>query len=156
MDFKKSYHASRLHLVISIILVLLLMGFLLRFFDMIQASLEEASVDINLLSLQQWIHFQDLLTRSKNSQCKFLDNPILFKNIGYQNKSAESESIPGTWHYNAKNHKITYNVRSKSYLRSEIEQKIIIDLYCKEGKVVFKERSFRWCRDKKIWGCSEW
>jgi hypothetical protein len=156
IDIKKSYRLSRVHLVISLIVVLILMGFMLRFFDMIQASIEQVSVDINLLNMQQMIHFQDLLTHSKNSQCKILDNPDLFQQISPSSDSSESKSTPGTWQYDSQKHQITYNVRSTSYFRSKTNQKIVVDLYCKEGVVVFKEQSYHWCHDKKVWGCSAW
>lgn len=157
IDLKKSYRFSRFHFILLLIIVLLLMGVLLRFFDMIQASLEEVTVESNLLNMRQMLHIQNLLTKSKDPQCKFLDEPDLFQQINpATTNSAESNTTPGTWVYDPKEHKITYNVRSKNYFRSEIAQKVVVSLYCKEGVVVFKEKSFQWCQDKKMWGCSAW
>lgn len=156
-NIRKSYRLSRFHLVLALIVILLLMGLLLRFFDMIQASIEEVSVEINLLNMQQMMHIQNILTKSKDPHCNILDKPDLFQQIDPSAAgSSKTKAIPGTWQYEPEKHQITYNVISKSYFRSEISQKIVIDLYCNKGIIVFKEKSFQWCHDKKIWGCRAW
>lgn len=157
IDIKKSYSLSRFHLILSLIIILFLMGLLLRFFDMVQASIEEMSVEINFLNMQQMMHYQNYLTKSKDNHCTILDKPDFFQQISPSGSgSSESKTTPGAWQYDPAKHQITYNVQSKNYFRSEIGQKIVINLYCKEGSVVFKENSFQWCHDKKLWGCRSW
>lgn len=153
IDIKKSHRLSHFHLVLALILVFFLIGLFLRFFDMIQASVEEVSVEMNLLNMKQMLHFQNLLTKSNDPNCNILDKPDLFQQSA---DSSESKTIPGTWQYDLGTHQIIYNVLSKGYFRSKIGQKIVINLYCNKGTVIIKESSFQWCHDKQIWGCHAW
>lgn len=154
-EMRKSYRLSRYHC--GIVLILILIGVFLRFFELIQASIEEVSVEINLLNMQQMLHYQNLLSESKDQQCTFLDKPDLFQQLsaGIPDSSTD-KAVPGSWYYDAKKHQLIYHVRSKNYFRSEFTQEIIIVLYCNHGVISFKQSSFKWCRDKKIWGCSSW
>lgn len=157
ININKSYRLSRFNLAVVLCIIAILTGVFLRYFDIIQASIEEVSVEINLLNMKQMIHAQNFISEKKDTQCKLLDDPNLFPTIDLSGKEAgKQQMVPGTWQYDAQKHQITYSVRSKHFFRSELGQKIVIDLYCKDGRVLFVQNKFQWCRDKKIWGCIAW
>lgn len=156
-EMRKSYRLSRYHCGIVLILILILIGLFLRFFELIQASIEEVSMEVNLLNMQQMLHYQNLLSKSKDPQCTFLDKPDLFQQFSADvPDSSVDKATPGSWHYDSIKHQLIYHVRSKHYFRSEFKQKIIIVLYCNHGVISFKQSSFKWCRDKTILGCRSW
>lgn len=154
-NMKKSYHLSRGPIIVLLLLVVLLIGLFVRFLDLMQASIEEVSVQSTLLNMQQLMHFQSSLT--KNQECTFLNKRDLFQQFNVS--SADSSSVkntPGSWAYDFKKHQLIYNVRSSGYFKSKHPQQMVIDLYCNQGNVIFKVDSFQWCHDKKIWGCTVW
>ncbi len=157
IDFSKPYHLTGFRLVVVIIIAALLIGLFLRFAGVIQASMEEISIELNLMSMQQMVRDQNLMSKDQDQQCKYLDNPDLF--LFVSNPMAEStpdKQTPGSWAYDNKSHQLTYFVRSTDYFRSKFGHKIVLDLYCKQGVVVFKKSPFQWCHDKRIWGCGDW
>lgn len=154
MDLHKSYQLTRFRLAVVIIIVAVLIGALLRFFETIQASIEQVSVNMNLISAQQLIRDQNLMTQNTDKTCSYLGHPDLFIFSGSNDTS--KEEIPGSWSYDPKKHQLTYYVRSTAYFRSNIGQKIRLDLYCDKGVVLMKRSTYQWCNDKRIFGCGEW
>jgi hypothetical protein len=122
-----------------------LIGALLRFFEMIQASLEEMSVEINVMSLQQMIRSHNAETQAGDLQCTYLNKPDAFTFANSKNG----------WQYDAAKHQLIYSVRSKRYFSSENVQKIVLELYCNKGAVFFKKTPFQWCHEKRLWGCAD-
>lgn len=157
INIKKSYRLSRFNLAIVLCIIAILTAVFLRYVNVIQASIEEVSVEINLLNMKQMIHAQNYISEKKDTQCQYLDDPNLFPTTDLNGKEkGKQQIVPGTWQYDSKKHQLTYSTRSKQYFRSDLGQKIVVDLYCKEGKVIFIPNKFQWCRDKKIWGCMAW
>jgi hypothetical protein len=136
----------------------LLVGVFLRFFSIIQASIEQVSVDVSFLNFQQMIRYQNMVSGSKDKNCKILENPSLFKGMGIDGLDTlgDARATSGGWSYDSKNHSLSYTVHSNSYFRSKIDHKIVIGLYCKNGVVGFNVSDYQWCRDKRFWGCQSW
>ena len=154
---RRSYQLSRFHLAIVICLLAILVAVFLRYASMVEASLEQVSVQINLLNLQQMTRFQNMLTQQSDPHCSYLNKPDLFTSIGIAGMEVSPvDNRSGAWQYDPRGHRLTYFVRSKRYFKSDNGQKIDIDLYCKQGLVFFKVSRFQWCQDKRIWGCAAW
>lgn len=156
IDIKKSYQLTRFKLAIVLIILALLTGFFLRFFDLIQASIEQMALEINLMNMQQMIREQNLMTRDQDKSCAFLNNPNLFESAYADPEQSPHQQKPGEWHYDAKTHQLAYLVRSKRYFRSKNDHQLIIELYCNKGVVQVRKQPFVWCQDKRLWGCSQW
>lgn len=157
MDLHKSYQLTRFRGAIVMIILAILVGIFLRFTDIIQASMEEVSVEINLISMQQMIRDHNYLEKGKDMQCKLLDDPELF--LFASNPMSESkpdQQRSGSWEYDSKKHQLTYAVRSTVFFRSKFGQKIVLDLYCNKGVVLVKKNPFQWCHNKGILGCKNW
>ncbi|WP_129556793.1 hypothetical protein [Legionella sainthelensi] len=154
---KKSYRLSRGPIIVLLLLVVLLIGLFIRFLDLIQASIEEVSVQSSLLNMQQLMHFQGSFSETKNPECTFLNKSDLFQQFNVSSSDSSSvKNTPGSWVYDSKKHQLIYIVRSRSYFKSKHPQQMVIDLYCNQGNVIFKVDSFQWCHEKKIWGCTAW
>ncbi|WP_133134262.1 hypothetical protein [Legionella santicrucis] len=154
---KKSYRLSSVHIVVLFILVVLLIGIFIRFLDLMQASIEEVSVQSTLFNMQQFARFQSSFSETKNPECTFLNKPDLFRQFNVRSAdSSSAKNVPGSWIYDSKKHQLIYNVRSRNYFKSKYSQQMVIDLYCNQGNAIFKVDSFQWCHDKKIWGCTVW
>jgi hypothetical protein len=156
IDLKKSYRLSRFGLALVICIMAVLVGVILRYFEEIQASVEQVAVDLSLLNMKQMVDTQNLITKTGGTECAVLDKQDVFFKGEQRAADVGTEVQPGDWQYDAQQHQLTYFVRSTHYFKSKFGQKIIIDLSCKEGRIFFKASSFQWCRDKAFWGCKDW
>jgi hypothetical protein len=153
----KSSQLSRLRVVIVLIVVFLLITLLLRFYQMTEASLEEVAVNLNIISMQQMMHDQSLLTATKDPKCSYLEKPDLLQTLSPITADQPSaESTSGHWYYDVHKNQLTYKVKSTLYFRSDLGKKVVIELYCNKGIVRFKVNRFQWCHNKTISGCSQW
>lgn len=157
INIMKSYRLSRFHLSVVLCVILLLVGILLRYFDMIQATMEKTTVETNLNDIMRMMHAQNLLSIATDRNCSFLNDPNLFPQAS-RNVSDETGNQGSNrgWEYNEKNHALTYFVRTRTFFSSRVAQKIIIHLYCKKGRVVFKVSPYKWCHKMSLWGCAVW
>ena len=87
----KSYRLSRFHLSVVLCEILLLVGILLRYFDMIQATMEKTTVETNLNDIMRMMHAQNLLSIATDRNCSFLNNPN-FKDFGTYHITLEGET----------------------------------------------------------------
>ena len=139
INIMKSYRLSRFHLSVVLCVILLLVGILLRYFDMIQATMEKTTVETNLNDIMRMMHAQNLLSIATDRNCSFLNDPNLFPQAS-RNVSDETGNQGSNrgWEYNEKNHALTYFVRTRTFFSSRVSQKIIIHLYCKKQKEPIK------------------
>lgn len=154
---RRSFSLTRFHLAVLVCILLILLGVLISFFDVIEASMEEAALEINLGTMKRMMQIHNLVSQEHDSHCSFLDNPDLFPQVNaLAQEASQEQQKDGQWQYDAKNHQLTYFVRTRNFFRSKFERKVVINLYCTKGMVVFHISPFNWCREKTLWGCAAW
>ncbi|KTD50714.1 hypothetical protein [Legionella quateirensis] len=154
INLGRSYEFTRMHLAIVLCLIAVLVGTLLRYFEVLEATVERTTVSMNLNTIMQLAHSQSILLKQTDPDCSYLNNSdYIFQASGF---ASPEDQESGYWQYNPVLHQLTYKVRGKRYFWSNIDQKIVVDLYCDKGIVEFTVSSYRWCQDMRLWGCHEW
>lgn len=158
----KIHRLFRFHSIL-VILVLAGLGWLmLRYFEMWEVYVEKISFKNNLQLIERMLFVNQHLSKPTRHACEQLNDPALFaqppveKGIGMAlmgNKSQSSHK----WHYDAKRHVLTYEVRSSQrYFRSPTPKAIDIHFYCENKAIKFTVSRHQWCQKMNIFYCKKW
>lgn len=135
----------------------MLVAVFLRYVVILGAIAEQFSFQNSLTSINMMMNVQTILMKGDGAQCSFLDKPNLFDQVNITDIDySKSKPVSGTWQYDASKHQLSYYVRNTLFFRSKFDNKIIIDLFCENGRVFFKVSHFIWCSDMSLLGCAVW